>query len=212
MLTQIEDSIRRKGAGDLSKLYHAAETWETLPQPEPIENNGRSWITIDAPGAGYLDEEYVGVSFHGERTSSPVSEHSLTTDTLADLKPHKPLTAHVDISVAEAVSKLRELNVGLMALVDDQGKLAGVFTEGDVFRKVACKVEDLSQARVKDYMTSRVTTLKGDAKIAHALHLMSIHRFRHVMIVDDEGKPTGVLSFRAVVRYLEESFLSSPKA
>ncbi|HXV42428.1 MAG TPA: CBS domain-containing protein [Anaerolineae bacterium] len=158
-----------------------------------------------------MDEEYVGVSFHGERTSGPVSEHSLITDTLADLKPHKPLTAHVDISLAEAVSKLKELNVGLMALVDDQGKLAGVFTEGDVFRKVACKVEDLSQARVKDYMTSRVTTLKADAKIAHALHLMSIHRFRHVMIVDDEGKPTGVLSFRAVVRYLEESFLSSPK-
>ena len=114
--------------------------------------------------------------------------------------------------MAEAVSRLKELNVGLMALVDDEGKLAGVFTEGDIFRKVACKVEDLSQAKVKDYMTSRVTTLKADAKIAHALHLMSIHHFRHVMIVDDEGKPTGVLSFRAVVRYIEESFFSPPKA
>ena len=212
MMTQIEEAIGRKGAGDLTKLYHAAETWETLPQPDPLENNGRSWITVDAPGAGYLDEEYVGVNFHGERTSNPVSEPSLTTVTLAALKPNQPLTAHVDISVTEAVSKLKELNVGLMALVDDEGKLAGVFTEGDIFRKVACNVEDLSQAKVKDYMTSNVTTLKADAKIAHALHLMSIHHFRHVMIVDDEGKPTGVLSFRAVVRYLEESFFSSPKA
>ncbi len=212
MMTQIEESIQRKGAGDLAKLYHAAETWETLPQPEPIENNGRSWITVDTPNASYLDEEYVGVNFHGERTSNPVSEPSLTTVTLAALKPNKPLTAHVNTSVAEAVSKLKELNVGLVALVDDEGKLAGVFTEGDIFRKVACKVEDLSQAKVKDYMTSRVTTLKADAKIAHALHLMSIHHFRHVIIVDDEGKPTGVLSFRAVVRYLEESFFSPPKA
>lgn len=211
IMNQVEESIRRKGAGDLKTLYHAADTWETLPQPEPVDNNGRSWVTVDAPGAGYLDEEYVGVSFHGERTSAPANEHSLLTDTLADLKPNKPLTAHVDISLAEAVGKLKELNVGLVALVDDAGKLAGVFTEGDIFRKVACKVEDLGQAKVKDYMTSRVTTLKAEAKIAHALHLMSIHKFRHVMIVDDEGKPTGVLSFRAVVRYIEESFLSPSK-
>lgn len=211
MMNQIEESIRRKGTGDLAKLYHAADTWETLPPPEPVDNNGRSWVTVDTPGAGYLDEEYVGVSFHGERTSGPQSEHSLISDTLADLKPRRPLTAHVDISLAEAVGKLKELNVGLIALVDDAGKLAGVFTEGDVFRKVACQVEDLSQAKVKDYMTSRVTTLKAEAKIAHALHLMSIHKFRHVMIVDDEGKPTGVLSFRAIVRYIEESFLSPAK-
>jgi 2-oxoglutarate ferredoxin oxidoreductase subunit beta len=211
MMNHIEESIRRKGAGDLITLYHAAETWETLPQPEPIDNNGRSWVTVDAPGAGYLDEEYVGVSFHGERASGPAADHSLISDTLADLKPNIPLTAHVDISLAEAVGKLKGLNVGLLALVDDDGKLAGVFTEGDIFRKVACNVEDLSRAKVKDYMTSRVTTLKADAKIAHALHLMSIHKFRHVMIVDDAGKPTGVLSFRAVVRYIEESFLSPSK-
>jgi CBS domain-containing protein len=156
-----------------------------------------------------LDEEYMGVSFHGERASGPASEHSLTTDTLANLAPRKPLIAPVNISVAEAVRQMKEINVGLIALVDDKGKLAGVFTEGDVFRKVACKIDDLSQAQVKDFMTSRVTTLKPDTKIAHALHLMSIHRFRHILIVDDEGKPTGVLSFRAVVRYIEQSFLTA---
>jgi CBS domain-containing protein len=158
-----------------------------------------------------MDEEYVGVSFHGERTSAPETDHSLITDILADLNPRKPLVAHVDISVAEAVRRMKELNVGLIALVDDAGKLVGVFTEGDIFRKVACKVEDLRQAKVKDFMTPRVTTLKPNAKIAYALHLMSIHRFRHIVIVDDEGRPTGVLSFRAVVRYLEQNFLATAK-
>jgi CBS domain-containing protein len=158
-----------------------------------------------------LDEEYMGVSFHGERTSGPATEHNLVTDTLANLNPRIPLTGHVDISVAEAVRRMKELNVGLIALVDDNGKLAGVFTEGDVFRKVACQVEDLANAKVKNFMTTSVTTLKPDTKIAHALHLMSIHRFRHVMIVDQQGKPTGVLSFRAVVRYIEHSFLTASK-
>jgi arabinose-5-phosphate isomerase len=130
-------------------------------------------------------------------------------DKLADLSPHKPLTAHMDISLAEAIKQLKELNVGLMTLVDDDGKLVGVFTEGDVFKKIACNIEDLSQEKVKDYMTPRVTSFKADASIAYALHLMSLHQFRHVLIVDDEGRPDGVLSFRAVVRYLGKHFPKS---
>ncbi len=212
VMAQIQESIRHKGKGDLRALYHSSDTWETLSQPEPIDNNGRSWISVDDVRAGgYVDEEYVGVSFNGERTSTPDTEPSLIAGTLADLKPKKPLVAPMDISLAEAISGMKGLNVGLIALVDEAGKLVGVFTEGDIFRKIACTDKDLSQAKVKDFMTSNVTTLKPSAKIAHALHLMSIHRFRHVMIVDDEGRPTGVLSFRAVVRYLEQNFLAPTK-
>jgi CBS domain-containing protein len=55
-------------------------------------------------------------------------------------------------------------------------------------------------------MTPRVTSFKANTSIAYALHLMSLHQFRHVLIVDDEGKPDGVLSFRAVVHYLGANF------
>jgi CBS domain-containing protein len=41
---------------------------------------------------------------------------------------------------------------------------------------------------------------------------MSIHHFRHVPIVDDEGRPTGVISFRSVVHYLRENFSSNGKS
>lgn len=184
-MAQIKEAIQTKGQGNLYDLYSNADTWEISSE---------------------FDEEYMGVLFHGERTSTPDVEHSLLTDTLSELKPKQPLTAHVDISLAEAVGRLKSLNVGFMALVDDDGKLVGVFTEGDVFTKVACKVEDLSQEKVKDYMTSNVTTLKADASIANALHLMSIHHFRHIPIVDDAGKPEGVVSFRSVVHYIEENF------
>ncbi len=206
IMAQVEEAIQRKGQGDLTKLYHSDDTWETHFEPEPIDDE-RSWLSVDPSRGGYLDEEYMGVQFHGERDAE-AREHSLTIETLTALKPNPPLSAYVDISLAEAIRILQERNAGLLTLVDDDGKLAGVFTEGDIFRKVACKVEDLSQANVKDYMTSRVTTLKASAKIVYALHLMSIHRFRHIMIVDDEGRPTGTLSFKAVVRYLEESFLT----
>jgi 2-oxoglutarate ferredoxin oxidoreductase subunit beta len=182
---QIERARKDKGPGDLKALYLAADTWEVSSE---------------------FDEEYMGVLFHGEETSAREAGHSILTDTLADMQPKKPLTAPVDISLAEAVGQLKELNVGFMALVDDNGRLVGVFTEGDVFTKITCKIEDLTTEKVKDYMTSEVTTVKVDATIAQALHLMSIHRFRHLPIVDDEGRPEGVVSVRQVVHYLEAHF------
>ena len=188
VIGQVEQAIQSKGKGDLRNLYETADTWEVSSE---------------------FDDEYLGVLFHGEETSEPEVGHSLLTDTLADLEPKKPLTAHVDISLAEATNKLQELNVGFMALVDDDGKLVGVFTEGDIFTKVACIVEDLNKEKVKDYMTSQVTTLKIDDSIAHALHIMSIHHFRHLPIVDDDGKPEGVISFRSVVHYIKENFTPS---
>jgi 2-oxoglutarate ferredoxin oxidoreductase subunit beta len=206
---QVEEAIRLKGKGDLHKLYHATDTWEV--SPEPSRTNGhKSHPDEDMPKPSEFDEEYMGVAFHGEGTAEPEVGHSLLTDTLADLKPKQPLTAHIDISLAKAIGTLQELNVGLMALVDDDGKLVGVFTEGDVFTKVACKIEDIGQEQVRDYMTSNVTTLKADASIAYALHLMSIHHFRHIPVVDDEGKPEGVISFRSVVRYIEQNFSLAP--
>lgn len=210
LLGQVEESIRTKGKGDLRKLYQAADTWQVIAETEKVETNGRTpRVEAGAPVGSENDEEYTGVLFHGEQTSDPFAgQHSIMTDTLADLKPRKPLIAHVNISLAEAIDQLKALNVGLMTLVDDTGKLVGVFTEGDVFKKVVGQIDDLSQAKVKDYMTPRVTTLKPETTIAYALHLMCLHGFRHVLIVDDEGKPNGVLSFRAVVRYLKKEFAS----
>jgi 2-oxoglutarate ferredoxin oxidoreductase subunit beta len=207
---QVEAAIASKGKGDLRKLYFTADTWEVRPETSAV-NGKRQRIRSEEYEIrpSEFDDEYAGVVFHGERGSGTEGEHSLVMDKLADLSPHKPLTAHMDISLAEAIKQLKELNVGLMTLVDDDGKLVGVFTEGDVFKKIACNIEDLSQEKVKDYMTPRVTSFKADASIAYALHLMSLHQFRHVLIVDDEGRPDGVLSFRAVVRYLGKHFPKS---
>jgi predicted transcriptional regulator len=207
VLGQVATAVKTRGQGNLRKLYHAADTWEVTAKADAGSNGHQATTqgpTEEKPSE--FDEEYTGVVFHGEATSGPKVEYSLTTDRVSVLQPKKPLTANVDISLAEAIRLLKETNVGFLALVDGEGKLAGVFTEGDVFTKVACNVEDLGGAKVRDYMTTNVTTIKADTTIAYALHLMSIHHFRHVPIVDDEGRPTGVISFRSVVHYLRENF------
>ncbi|RME57249.1 MAG: CBS domain-containing protein, partial [Caldilineae bacterium] len=65
--------------------------------------------------------------------------------------------------------------------------------------------EDLTHARMSDYMTTNPVTLKAEMPVVEALHLMSLHGFRHLPLVDDEGRPAGVISSRDVVEYLNRS-------
>ncbi len=205
LLAQVNSAVQSRGKGDLRKLYYSAHTWEV--QPEAEQTNGhKPAIALFEPRPSEFDEEYTGVLFHGEGEAERQVEHSLLTDTLSSLKREVLLTAHVDISLAKAVAELKQRNLDFLALVDDEGKLVGVFTSRDVISKVACQIEDMSQKKVKDFMTADVTAVKPTTTIAYALHLMSIHKFRHIPLVDDDGKPCGVVSFRSVVDYLETYF------
>ncbi|MEZ4656928.1 MAG: CBS domain-containing protein [Caldilineaceae bacterium] len=81
----------------------------------------------------------------------------------------------------------------------------GIFTERDVLMKVAGLVDDLSSVSVADFMTPSPVTIGADQPIAQALHLMSVHGFRHLPLVDEEGHPTGIISSRDVVAYLNQA-------
>ncbi len=52
-------------------------------------------------------------------------------------------------------------------------------------------------------MTVKPNALPANTPIGHALHLMALYGFRHLPIVDEQNRPTGVISFRDVVRFIE---------
>jgi CBS domain-containing protein len=82
----------------------------------------------------------------------------------------------------------------------------GIFTEADVLMRVVGVVDDLATAKVMDYMTADPVALTADLPIAHALHVMSLHGFRHLPLVDSEKRPEGIISFRDVVRFIKRSW------
>jgi len=107
-------------------------------------------------------------------------------------------------SVRDALGRMRaERNT--VCLITKERKLNGIFTERDVLMRVTGLVDDLAHAAIGDYMTSNPVALKADLPIAQALHLMSLHGFRHLPLVDEENRPTGIISFRDVVGYLNRS-------
>ncbi len=134
------------------------------------------------------------------------AHRSIMTDLIRELNPRSPIAVSDESSVAEALEAMLNGNVGCVLVTDDDGRLVGVFSETDVVRRVAGTIDDLSAVPVKDLMTPRPSALPADAPIAHALHLMSLHGFRHVPLVDAAGRPEGVISSRDIVQFIERNF------
>ena len=141
-----------------------------------------------------------------EECPGPVElESVLANDTLNDVVKLAPLTIEATALLADAIRLLQNQRRGC-ALVLEDGKLAGIFTERDVLMKVAGHQIDSERALVGEYMTRRPVTLSSDSSVAYALHLMVLEGFRHIPTVDAEGRPIGVVSMRDLMEYLTEFF------
>ena len=116
----------------------------------------------------------------------PVSEQMAT-----DLLTVEPTTTLVG-----AVQAMHARRVGA-ALVLENDRLVGVFTERDVLRAVA--EGPVTDAVVGDWMTRGPETIEPDESAEHAAVLMIHGGFRHLPVVE-EGKVVGILSIRDLMR------------
>lgn len=196
VMAQVATAREKRGVGDLHTLYHAADTWEVTEKETTTSSEGE--LTLE------LDEEYID-NIDQALPDQGAIQHSLLTDRLGDVA-YEPALVTEKTSLAEAIRVLQEKQQGALLVTDDNGELTGIFTEMDVMRRVACLISDLDAAQVGDFMTRNPSTLQGGLPIAHALHLMSLHHFRHVPIVDDGNRPIGMVSFRDVVEFIQQYF------
>lgn len=103
------------------------------------------------------------------------------------------LTYDIAVSVCDAVDSMAENNYGAV-LVTENGKLAGIFTERDLLRRVAASRLDLSTIKLSDVMSSDLKTARADDDVADCLRRMSQGRFRHMPVVNESGDILGMLS------------------
>ncbi|MCL4863237.1 MAG: CBS domain-containing protein [Caldilineaceae bacterium] len=197
LMGQVRTAQAQRGVGDLNKLYRAADLWTV---------SERAQVAPEMAGevASELDEEYVD-DMEGQAAPTPDGAGPLHTTPIAALSPRAPITVEPQSSLERAVRQMKAHNIGCLLVADAQDRLVGIFTERDLLIKVAGLVSDLGSAAVADYMTPEPVALGADQPLAHALHLMSIHGFRHLPLVDDLGRPTGIISFRDVVGFLKRS-------
>lgn len=118
------------------------------------------------------------------------------------LEPRKAVTISEATPIRDAIRLMLEREIGAV-LVEREGRAVGIFTERDVLRRVV--FAGLDQERpVGEVMTPDPETLGLDDGIAFALNKMIVRGYRHVPIVDSEGRPIAVLSLREVVSFVVE--------
>ena len=101
----------------------------------------------------------------------------------------------------EAVRRMAEADVGSVAVCDGS-RLVGIFTERDVLR-LAGEGAPLDEVRVRDVMTTEVTTVTADVSVMDAAALMGERRIRHLPVVEN-GHLLGMIGIRDVVGSLVE--------
>ncbi len=123
---------------------------------------------------------------------------------VSDLPLRDPIVVETSSTVSEAIQAMNDHHTGCV-LVQRHGKLVGIFTERDVLTKVFYR-DDCRTAPVGDVMTANPEKLHLDDGIAFALNKMSVGGYRHIPIVERDGRPVGVLSVRDIVDFLVDLF------
>lgn len=98
-------------------------------------------------------------------------------------------------SVFQALRSLADRDVGAMMVVDDSGRLVGVFSERDYTRKIALAGKSSKDTLVRDIMTANVFTVSPQTDTRDCMALMSQKKIRHLPVMED-GKVLGMISIR----------------
>ncbi len=119
---------------------------------------------------------------------------------LLQLCDETPATVKPETSVAQAIQLMLERRVGAVAVVDAERRVAGIFTERDVLRKVALSGRDPNTIKVSELMTTPVELGTLETTPGEALNAMVGSHYRHLPLVDADGRLLGVLSIRNLLQ------------
>jgi CBS domain-containing protein len=129
---------------------------------------------------------------------------NLRVDSVSRLEPTPPHRVESTQTVDDAVYLMRTQSIGCL-LVCQLGKLVGVFTERDLMCRVLGVGKPLKTA-IGDVMTPDPVTVFAKDPIRVAIRKMQQGGYRHLPVVDEENRPTGVLSVKRLVHYLAEHY------
>lgn len=102
-------------------------------------------------------------------------------------------------SLADALLEMSEKGLGMTAVVQASGQIAGIFTDGDLRRVLAAGV-DLRSARIADLMKRNPKIIVADKLAAEAVQQLDALRINGMLVVDAAGKLVGAFNMHDLFR------------
>jgi CBS domain-containing protein len=145
---------------------------------------------------------------------------------IADIMEKEVVTIGADATVHDLAKLMASSGVSGMPVVDDDRKVVGMVTEGDLVaedadlhfphyiqfmdgvlylgsvHKFEERLKKMVGNLVGDVMTVKVMTVRPDEPVSHAATIMSRHSVNRVPVVDDDGVLVGIVTRADIIRML----------
>ena len=99
----------------------------------------------------------------------------------------------------DALMEMTRKGLGMTVVLEADGRLAGIFTDGDLRRTLDRNI-DLHKARIEDVMTPHGKTARAEMLAAEALKIMEDHKINALVVVDTDDHPVGALNMHDLLR------------
>ena len=122
---------------------------------------------------------------------------------IADILGEKGVEVHTALpwcTVADAVRRLADAEVGALVVCDAEKRIRGIVSERDIVRSLAKGGAATLERPVESIMTHDVHTCGPQETVARAMALMTRFRYRHLPVVD-HGRLVGIISIGDLVKH-----------
>ena len=109
-----------------------------------------------------------------------------------------PLVTHTT-SLLDALAEMSAKRLGMIGVIDDDGLLCGIYTDGDLRRSLNQGV-DVNRCEVGSVMVQKPHTIPATTLAAEVVELMQRHSINGVFVVDADGRPAGALNALDLIR------------
>lgn len=103
-----------------------------------------------------------------------------------------------DVDLHSAILEMTSKRLGATCVVDNNGKLVGIITDGDL-RRAMEKYPNLSGLKAKDVMGKNPKSIKPDVLASYAIQLMETYKITQLICIDDENHPIGMVHLHDLV-------------
>jgi len=105
-----------------------------------------------------------------------------------------------EATVYQAIELMSQKSAGALPVMNE-GKLAGIVSERDYARKVILKGKSSKDTLVREIMSTPVITVSPDETVDECMRIMTGHRIRHLLVVDND-KVVGIVSIGDLVKWI----------